>query len=361
MIKSLGIGNFQSHKETDLEFSEGVNIIVGPSDSGKSSILRAINWPINNRPSGEAFKSNWEGETFVDLELDNEVVISREKGKDNLYVISGHEGKEPVEFKAFGQGVPDEIKQELQMSEINIQYQLDAPFLLSNSPGEVARYLNNIVKLDKIDSSLSNISKWLRQEQGDLKRGIIYLTELKDQERQYNWLDQADGQLTNLEGLIGQISDKNNKSTDLLYIINNISDINIEKVKIQLVLKAELQLIKLQTLEAEILKIRASKEKAISLYRDLENIDSRLCNIRILTDLSPKIEPLLTLNRDIDKLTDKAENLEGLIDDISDIQTKKIHRGQQLEMMQKEFDDLMPDTCPLCGQGIKPIAKRRRK
>ena len=31
-IKRLSLRNFQSHRETDFEFTPGLNIIVGPSD-----------------------------------------------------------------------------------------------------------------------------------------------------------------------------------------------------------------------------------------------------------------------------------------------------------------------------------------
>ncbi len=55
MIKSAKLINFQSHIDSLLEFHSGVNSITGQSDSGKSSILRAINWVIHNKPSGDAF------------------------------------------------------------------------------------------------------------------------------------------------------------------------------------------------------------------------------------------------------------------------------------------------------------------
>jgi len=47
MINSLTIQNFQSHKNTTLEFDNGINIIIGQSDSGKTAIIRALNWVIN--------------------------------------------------------------------------------------------------------------------------------------------------------------------------------------------------------------------------------------------------------------------------------------------------------------------------
>ena len=48
MIKSLHIQNFQSHKKTTLKFHKGINVVIGQSDSGKSAIIRALNWTINN-------------------------------------------------------------------------------------------------------------------------------------------------------------------------------------------------------------------------------------------------------------------------------------------------------------------------
>ena len=59
MIKSLELFNFQSHAHTLIEFSDGVNIISGTSDSGKSAILRALRWVIRNEPSGLGVVSWW--------------------------------------------------------------------------------------------------------------------------------------------------------------------------------------------------------------------------------------------------------------------------------------------------------------
>ena len=40
------IENFQSISKGELEFTQGINIIVGQSNSGKSAILRAIKGAI---------------------------------------------------------------------------------------------------------------------------------------------------------------------------------------------------------------------------------------------------------------------------------------------------------------------------
>src|SRR3972149_940153 len=42
MIKKIKLQNWKSHTETELQFSKGINVLVGPMGAGKSSVLQAI-------------------------------------------------------------------------------------------------------------------------------------------------------------------------------------------------------------------------------------------------------------------------------------------------------------------------------
>jgi exonuclease SbcC len=42
MISKIKLQNWKSHTETELEFKPGINVLVGPMGSGKSSVLQAI-------------------------------------------------------------------------------------------------------------------------------------------------------------------------------------------------------------------------------------------------------------------------------------------------------------------------------
>ena len=66
-IKKLDLINFQSHKFTSLELADGLNVIVGPSDNGKTSILRAIRWVLFNEPQGMSMLRN--NEDFVSVRI----------------------------------------------------------------------------------------------------------------------------------------------------------------------------------------------------------------------------------------------------------------------------------------------------
>ncbi|MCK5601369.1 AAA family ATPase, partial [Candidatus Pacearchaeota archaeon] len=161
MIKNLHIENFQSHKDTGIQFQPGVNVIIGGSDKGKSAIIRALNWVCNNKPIGNAFMSNWGGETIVTLD---KVKRRRTKSKNEYYLA-------PIEtpLLAFKNDPPLEILNYFNMGDINWQHQHDSSFLLSSSDGEVARMLNKTVDLTIIDTSHANINKAITAANTDKK------------------------------------------------------------------------------------------------------------------------------------------------------------------------------------------------
>jgi len=197
MIKSLSLQNFQSHKKTNLEFSDGVNVIIGASDSGKTSIIRALRWLIWNRPGGDAFRSTWGGKTEVTLDL-NGIVVSRIKDKDNIYYGDG------LEFTAFGTEVPFEIKHLLNLNETNLQSQMDSPFLISSTPGEVASHFNRIAHLDQIDSGLKTVQGWIRGIEQDIRSGNSQVEQSREELKKFEHLEKFEIDIEVLENMQGR-------------------------------------------------------------------------------------------------------------------------------------------------------------
>lgn len=170
MITKLHIQNFQSHADSTFVFDDGINIIIGKSDTGKSAIWRALYWLAFNSPSGEAYRSHWGGDTLVEVWLDNGTHIQKVRtAKDNMYVLNG------LELKALRTEVPLEIQDALGLYETNFQGQLDSSFLLMSSAGEVARVLNEYLDLQTIDQAIQDINTRARKNSSDLK--ALYTSE----------------------------------------------------------------------------------------------------------------------------------------------------------------------------------------
>lgn len=157
MIQSLQLSNFQSHASTTLAIHPGINAIVGQSDCGKTSLLRALRWLRDNRPSGDEFMSHWcwngdklIGRGEVTLVLDDGSTVTRARdAKFNGYLVGDQK------LAAVRMDVPVQVSEILNMSEVNDQGQLDPPFLLTDSPAEVARFFNRVLKLEEVDQVLS--------------------------------------------------------------------------------------------------------------------------------------------------------------------------------------------------------------
>jgi len=80
MIKRVHIKNYRTFKNLDFEPKDGLNIIVGNNESGKSTLLEAISLVLNGRINGR-----WIGEElnpyWFNTELTNDFLSAYERGE----------------------------------------------------------------------------------------------------------------------------------------------------------------------------------------------------------------------------------------------------------------------------------------
>jgi exonuclease SbcC len=307
MIKSLHIQNFQSHQNTELELSNGVNAIVGPSDSGKTAIIRALRWLVWNRPLGDEFRSNWGGNTVVHLDIKSETISRVKTKKDNCYLIEDclekTENRFDARFDAIKADVPEEVVRALNMNEINLQQQLDAPFLLSDSPGEVGAHFNRIAHLDVIDIGTKNVQSWTRQIEQDIRSGESHLKQQQEELKNYDHLDKLEKEVEVLESLDQQRSSLWQRIGQLQKLIKSIDEIESIIEQSSVLLKGERLII-----------------DTLKLYEQKHEQDEK-----------------------INQLTRHIRSIKS-IDNMW--QVKKQH----LKEFEEEFDREFPDVCPLCGK-----------
>jgi DNA repair protein SbcC/Rad50 len=232
MIQSLEIQNRQSHENTRLDFHEGVNIVVGRGTSGKSAILRALRWPLENT-SGTSQISRWimrepKGKS-KDLVLDGEssVTITKPQGtlrrfrnpEANGYEINGKT------LKAVGTGVPEEAKDFFNLSDINIQGQHDPHFLISLPGSQVSAYLNRVVGIEEIDRYMKAAASCIRTAK--LEHKALIDAQEADQKalETLAWIDGIQGQLDALDALQTLKDGKDGKLQSLSVLVATMQDL----------------------------------------------------------------------------------------------------------------------------------------
>jgi exonuclease SbcC len=356
MIKSIRIQGYQSHQNTTLELSPGVNAIIGLTDSGKSAILRAINWGINNKPGGIDF-INWDNDTtIVEFDVDNHTVSRKKKIKrlknkpiveENAYFI------DKEEFKSFGQDVPPEIKKVLNLSSLNYQSQHDKHFLLSNNSGEVARYLNKVTNLEKIDLSTFNITKKVKNLKQSLQTEKASLTTIDNELKQYDWIDNANEKLLQFEKLDEEIERLENNYEALSEIIESIEYIEKKIKEYSHSLKAEKEVEKLLKLKEDIEFVTDKKSNLKNLICDINIIIKHIKNNEEFIHAEEKVNELLNLDKIIIDSEKKLISLESVYDQILSTKENIIQYKEEKKELENKFKQLFPNQCPLCGQEVK--------
>ena len=217
-IEKIIIENFQSHKFTVLELDKGVNVIIGPSDSGKTSIIRAIRWVMYNEPSGDYFIRKGEIEASVTLYLNNGYIIKRGRNKNKNYyeVIDNCNNKE--HYEGFGTNVPLEVSEilgvnKVQLSEnynlaLNISEQLDNPFLLNDTPTIKSNAIGKLAGADIIDDALQKLSKDIYSLKTELKYNNNELDLLKQKKENYKTLKNEKKEIDELKIIINNLKEK---------------------------------------------------------------------------------------------------------------------------------------------------------
>lgn len=360
MIKSFSIKNFQSHKNTKLEFHTGVNAIVGNSDVGKTAILRAMNWVINNKPGGDSFRSNWGGDTIVELCIDKFKII-REKSKQdgNCYHLETYlekkygNGDSLHSFKAFKHDIPEEIKQIINFSPLNVQSQMDSSFLLSNSPGEVARYLNQVVNLEKIDTSLINITRKVKEENHKLEDKKEQLADLNNELEQYNWIIHAEKKLEKIEQLDIGIENTKLCKTTLISIGDEIISIKETLDKIFNVLVIEKTINHLISISENIINLKNKKGILTKLMWDISQIIEKTNINKRVIRAEKRVNTLIKLIDNTKQLKKKFASLKTDLNEIKSVNKNYNISIKQINILEKQFKELMPNICPICEQKIK--------
>ena len=348
MINSLHITNFQSHKDTSLEFHKGVNIVVGKSDSGKTSIIRALRWLFNNRPTGDAFRSTWGGETKVEIYADKKTKhFYRSKDKENHYHYNG------TTFAAFGTSVPEEIIKALNLNEINLQSQHDPFFLISKSPGEVASHFNHIAHLDEIDKSTATINGWIRSLEQSIKYDTVQKKEQIEKATEYDYLEKLEIVLEVLEMEHEKMLQKIQGRRKFITHIASIKEVNEKIEKGSTLLRFEKQVDEILNLIIQLKEVDGNQYQLNNSINEIWTLEKKITDQSSLFQYEHMVTFLLSQHTALEAKEEEQSKLTELINQINTNILRIDKRKELLAQHEERFHEEMPDICPLCQHKYK--------
>lgn len=298
-INEIFVEGFQSHTNSHFNLGNGLNVITGPSDSGKTSMIRAVRWVAFNEPQGEAFVNESVGRATVAIHMDNGIIISkhRRKGKTS-YRIQTDPGDAGSVFEK--SEVPEEVKQLLGITKqtfgdfvtaLNFAFQLEAPFLISETPSSGAKVLGKLAGTEAVDLAVKSVSKdtyAARQErllaEKEIERLAGNLLEYLDVDDKVQQLKTAESLMEHAEEL--------HKKKEVLQQLQTQQQIVFEKFRVAFVEDERLS-------------------KVPVLIQILEQTEKDQQRLQTLLDLQKRYESLSTAKK---TLTETLKQFDGLVE-----------------------------------------------
>lgn len=369
-MTTLKIKNFQSHHDTELDISpNAINVIVGESDSGKSSIIRSIELLVCNRPGGDKYRTH--GSRKTEVEFKN---VKRVKSASlSQYEIDGEV------YKALRTDVPRQALEALRLSSINIRSQHEPYFQLTETPGQRARAMNDLADLGLIDYTSSALKALDRHNSTQTTAKTSDLEKKEAEAKTLSWAVDADKELEFIEGRQDYLSILEVDLARLEQIINKLADLEsklasypdldttefdhyIDRLKQNDYSQLEQKLNKLAEYEEDLRlcpdpteDIEKLSSIKITDYSGLENALIKLAEYESMTwpdeswvDEIQEIEIMFTT---MQALYDRVEDMENLIGSLDDVMArfsaKEIEEAVAIEEMNKLLSEA--GVCPLCG------------
>lgn len=364
--------NFQSISKASLEFVQGINLIVGQSNSGKSAIFRAIKGAVLNPSGSQKYIKNGTKGFKVGLEYEGNSIEWSRDSKSPKYKVNGEDylkvgGSNLTNLVDNSGFVLDDGK-----SLMNMESELELPFPFDKNSSELFKLFEKnifcvsdsttIVKYIKSDED--DVSRQKDNAEYELNRYKQKLSAIEELEQEVDLNKLIQGRQT----LSTMINDKEKLVVDInklhdMIVMGDILSTNIPPVEVNTDICNEYT-----TLQADILKLdeirgvgsvlqttpTASTPSTIDLngYLELKSDIETLEEVEKVTVILRPLEAPTTrliderytsLRNDINTLSNirqQAQNVHKAIEEQKELITR-------LEAEKKEFK-----VCPLCGGPI---------
>ena len=400
IIKKVQLENYRSHSNTTVEFTKGVNLILGKNGRGKTSILEAISTVMFNtkdrtgKETGKSYIKFGEKSSKVDIDftandgreynLKTEFFKTKPK-KQTLKDMTGYEYDGDIQEKLEELcGIKKGFEETYENIVIAKQNEFINIFKDSGTTREKTfnKIFNTQIYKEMYDSFLKEAIDKYKSEKENLDSKINYLKEnMEDKEQITNFLKEEKELEKNLQdkfkninvvskNLENEIKDYETTEIELNNLIKNIKD---EENKI----KKYLNILKENIIEAKQAKkskiIVKETEKSYLEYLDIENklkdlrenldnlLDEQKLNIQYqnniekleLSNKNLKVD-ISSLEENISKNSEKKENLEN---EISELKIKE----ENLDLKLKKYINLLGELEKLENFKDKKLEDKLKK
>jgi len=314
MLEQLKLENWKCHSSINLEFKPGVNVIIGPMGSGKSSILQAISYALfgtfselksrdlklkdlHKRPRSKLTKIDLTLKKHKTIKIsriikDGKSAEATARSKDKLIA-----GTNPAQVNDYVASLIKVNEDTFLQTTYSKQNEID--LYLKLSPGERKQRIDDLMGLDKFEIARKSATK--------LKNKLQLKKESREDILKRSNLNHIVNQIVDAQAEIKKMDAQKHKSLTKLKILED------QKTELQLKLK----------------KLDKQKQEATQLKERKNNLSSQL------KELELKLK-----KHDLPNKKELLEEYATLQTKIKELQSSRAELREELENSQKKLLDL---------------------
>ena len=218
MIHRIVLQNYMSHRHTVIDLAEGLTVLVGPNNCGKSAVVSALQTLCQNA-TGDYMLRHGERECSVRVETDDGHSVEWRRKRDGVsYALDGRE------VNRLNGSPPDDLHDLLRLPlvesgnrffDVHFGEQKRPIFLLDKSPGHRATFFassSDAVKLIEMQClhrqdihDARARERWLAGERAKLDRRLEKLASLEGIGDRLNQLEAEYEAITRQAGRVGSL------------------------------------------------------------------------------------------------------------------------------------------------------------
>ena len=356
--------NFQAFEKGEFNLSPNLNVLVGISNVGKSSVARALSLLLFNQ-----WDKSWckFGAKYcrVTIETDTRITVIREKGeKINRYILRLPNQPEQL-FESFGTGVPEQVQQALRIQEVqvdttdklnlNLAGQMDSLFLLSQTGSYRAKVLGKLSGASYLDFAIRELNKDKRQLTAEKNLKDLEIVELQTQVSKLAVIESYSTQISALEGRLSLLRVSQERVGRIRSLFERVKVLKeawttetkkaeflgpIDLVSIDQLATRVSNLKVLSSLSSRIVNLRYTFEKQNKLQQLLQPVD--------ISAIPVLIERVSSLKKTKDLAARVGKNQHELASKTDELQQVE----QQHKEAAKQYGDMLREngTCPICNR-----------
>lgn len=191
MELNLKIKDFQSLKEAELTIPDGVTIITGSTNQGKSAIIRAIDTMIFNLGDDSKIRSGTEQAMITMANSKHSITFIRNlknKAEKTVYIFDNGTPQSKVGRAQLKETVERFNIQEIKMqnnikAKLNFWFQNDKPFLMDKTPAQLYEFLS-LTSCNRYSKILKIMEQDIKAQNAEINETSITIDLLKRQQLQ---------------------------------------------------------------------------------------------------------------------------------------------------------------------------------